>query len=278
MIKQSVQTLLKHVGLYNRLKASCLYDLYWSVADGRILENRAREVSFYRNLLKGFRAGGLIFDIGANHGQKTDVFLRIGGRVVAVDPDELNQEALRGKFLKYRWSKKQVVVVGKAVSDRRAVHKMWIDEPGSAKNTLSQKWVETLRRDETRFGHCLSFAKHKDVESITLEDLIAVYGTPFFIKIDVEGYEPYVLGGLKTLVSYVSFEVNLPEFKQEGLACIDRLGELADGGQFNYAIDCKRGFELDRWLLWNRFREVFSTCSEPSIEVFWKSPQCLSSH
>ena len=256
MIKRSVQSLLKRVGLYNRLKASCLYDLYWRVADSRMIDGRSREVNFYRDLLEGFQGGDLIFDIGANHGQKTDIFLRIGARVLAVDPDEMNQEALRDKFLRYRLVKKPVIIVGKAVSDKCAVHKMWIDEPGSAKNTLSQKWVDTLRRDEARFGHRLNFAQHTEVESISLEELIVTYGCPFFVKIDVEGHEPHVLRGLKRPVPYLSFEVNLPEFKREGLECVELLGNIAPDGKFNYSVDSEQGLVLDQWLTLREFRDV----------------------
>ena len=271
MIKRSVQSLLKRVGLYNRLKASCLYDLYWSVADSKVIKGRSREINFYRDLFKGFQAGDLFFDIGANHGQKTDIFLRVGASVLAVDPDEMNQEALRDKFLRYRLVKKPVIIVRKAVSDKCAVHKLWIDEPGSAKNTLSQKWVDTLRRDEVRFGHRLNFAQHKEVESISLEELMVTYGCPYFVKIDVEGHEPHVLRGLKRPVPYLSFEVNLPEFKQEGLECIELLGNIAADGMFNYVVDCRRGLILDKWLTLREFRQVFSSCSEPSLEVFWKT-------
>jgi FkbM family methyltransferase len=213
----------------------------------------------------------LIFDIGANYGQKTDIFLRVGARVLAVDPDEMNQEALKDKFLRYRLVAKQVTIVGKAVSDKSAVHRLWIDEPGSAKNTLSQKWVDALRHDEVRFGHRLNFAQHKDVESISLEELIMTYGSPFFVKIDVEGHEPHVLRGLKSPVPYLSFEVNLPEFRQEGLECIDILGNIAADGKFNYVVDCGQGLVLDKWVTLNEFREVFSSCSHPSLEVFWKT-------
>jgi|SwirhirootsSR3_FD_contig_41_7716239_length_2037_multi_3_in_0_out_0_2 FkbM family methyltransferase len=272
MIKRSIQSLLTQIGLYNRLKASCFYDLYWRIADSRIIDRRSREIQFYRNLLlEEFQDDDLIFDIGANHGSKTDIFLRLGARVLAVDPDEANQEALKDKFLKYRWTQKPVTVVGRAVSDRSGIHKLWIDEPGSAKNTLSQKWVDTLRHDEGRFGHRLSFAQHKEVESISLEELIVAYGSPVFVKIDVEGYEPHVLRGLKRPVPFLSFEVNLPEFKQEGLECIELLGSLAADGKFNYSVDCAKGLVLDRWRALREFRELFGSCSESSLEVFWKT-------
>jgi len=270
-LKPHLQTLLKRLGLYHRLKASRLYDLYWRIADRRIIEERSSEVEFYRNLLTGFRKGDMIFDVGANHGFKTDIFLRLGARVVAVEPDELNQKVLVQEYLRYRFSRKPVVIVGKAVSDRNTVATMWIDAPGSAKNTLSQKWVETLRRDENRFGHRLDFPQQKEVETITLEQLITTHGLPFFVKIDVEGHEPSVLRGLQRPIPYVSFEVNLPEFRSEGLECIALLERVAADGKFNYVVYCQDGLELERWLEPHKFSQVLNACPEKSIEVFWKT-------
>src|SRR5262249_49664992 len=129
----------------------------------------------------------------------------------------------------------------------------------------------TLRSDETRFGHRLEFGQQKEVEAVSLEELMAIYGSPFFIKIDVEGYEAHVLRGLRRPVPYLSFEVNLPEFKKEGLECIEQLGNIAALGKFNYAVDCGRGLILDKWLSLSEFRQVFDLIREPSIEVFWRT-------
>jgi FkbM family methyltransferase len=270
-LKPYCQDLLTQVGLYHRAKASCVYDVYWMLAGRHIIDRRRAEVHFYRSLLKGFRSGDLIFDIGANHGQKTDVFLRLGARVVAVEPDQLNQEVLKQKFLKLRLFKKPVVIVGKAVGDSNTVATMWIDAPGSAKNTLSPKWVETLRVDQSRFGTKLDFAEKREVQTITTEDLIEAYGPPFFIKIDVEGYELSVLRGMRRSVPYLSFEVNLPEFRPEGLHCVEVLGQMAESGRFNYTVDCERGLALKQWMKKREFLSVLSECREPSIEVFYRS-------
>ena len=270
-LKQYVQTLLQRIRLYQRIRGSVLYDLYWWVADRSLIEDRGRELDFYRKLLNGFRTGDLIFDVGANQGSKTNIFLRLGARVIAVEPDEANQEILRGMFLKYRLKPKSVVVVGKALSDRSGVETMWIDEPGSAKNTFSEKWVSTLRTDQERFGHALSFAQRKEIETSTLDNLIDTHGLPFFVKIDVEGYEPSVLRGMKRPVPHLSFEVNLPEFRPEGLQCVDLLAGLDSNGRFNYAVDCRRGLVLDEWAAPSDFSRVLRECSDPSIEVFWKS-------
>jgi FkbM family methyltransferase len=271
VLKTHVQLILKRMGLYNRLKASPLYGVYWRVANRSLVDDRGKEVAFYRNLLKGLHPGGLIFDVGANQGTKTDVFLRLGARVVAVEPDETNQHILIERYLRFRLTRTPVVIVGKAVSDKSAVETMWIDEPGSAKNTLSGKWVETLRNDGTRFGQRLTFALRKEIPTTTLDQLVTKYGLPFFIKIDVEGYELSVLRGLRRPVPYLSFEVNLPEFRPEGLQCVEVLGRLAAEGRFNYAADCRQGLAREDWLGPQEFSRVLSQCEDKSIEVFWKT-------
>jgi FkbM family methyltransferase len=270
-LKSQMQNLLRKAGIYQRVKASALYDLYWGIADRQILTERAREVDFYRSVLKGFRKGDLIFDIGANQGQKTDVFLRLGARVVAVDPDDFNQKILGEKFHSYRLVKKPVSVVGKAVSDRDAIETLWIDEPGSAKNTLNPKWVETLRADATRFGNTLNFAQKKSIETITLDSLIAEHGRPTFVKIDVEGHEVQVVRGLTKPVPYLSFEVNLPEFLNEGQECVKLLARLDPRSKFNFVADCQRGLALDQWIPEEAFLKALRDCKNTSIEVFWNA-------
>jgi FkbM family methyltransferase len=267
--KATCQSLLKQAGLYERIKGSWLYSAYWRIADPRLVEQRKQELAFFRKTLVGFRKNDLIFDIGANRGVKAGIFLKLGARVIAVDPDVSNQKTLAERFLAYRLRRKPLVIVGKAVSDRNGHETFWVSEPGFEMNTLNAKWAETLEKDPARFGRTFEFREKRQVETITLEQLISTYGLPFYIKIDVEGYEPNVLKGLQTAVPYVSFEVNLPDFKSEGEQCIVRLREIAANGVFNCAIGDRLMFS--DWMSHDEFAQAFAEIREPSVEVFWRS-------
>ena len=180
-----------------------------------------------------------------------------------------NQKTLTERFLAYRLRKKSVIVVGKAVSDRNGHETFWISEPGFAMNTLSAKWMEALGNDPARFGRTFEFREKRQVETITLEQMISTYGLPFYIKIDVEGYEPNVLKGLQTAVPYLSFEVNLPDFRLEGQQCINRLHHIAADGLFNCAVGDRLMFS--EWMSHHEFAKVFPEVGETSVEVFWRT-------
>jgi FkbM family methyltransferase len=192
-------------------------------------------------------------------------------RVIAADPDQINTTVLREKFLLHRLRPKPVVVIPQAISDREGTETLWVNSPGSTMNTLSRKWVEMLRHDDARFGATLAFRHTRTISTTTLEHLIQQYGLPYYIKIDVEGFEPAVLRGLQRPVPYVSFEVNLPEFRPEGLECLRLLAAISNSGVFNYSADVSRGLVLPEWLSCDQFAEVLSECVEPTIEVFWRN-------
>src|SRR6202042_3395213 len=111
----------------------------------------------------------------------------------------------------------------------------------------------------------------KLVQTTTLQELIAKYGVPFFVKIDVEGHELNALRGLQWPVPYLSFELNLPEFRSEGEECIGVLKGLEPIGRFNYTSDCTRGLALEKWVMADEISSFLDQCNERSIEVFWRS-------
>jgi len=229
---------------------------------------------FYRDLLVGLQHDDVIFDLGANQGAKTDVFLRLGARVVAVEPDDACQQILRDRFLRFRLKPRPVTLIGKAVSDKIGIEEMWIDGPGSAVNTISRRWADHLKdgKESFKYRHCgLEYSSSKSVETTTVEHLVNLHGVPFFVKIDVEGHELSVLLGMRRPVPYLSFEVNLQTFRDEGIACVRVLRRLKPDGRFNYTPDCCSGLVLNEWLGSEEFCAVVDSCTDETIEVFWRS-------
>jgi FkbM family methyltransferase len=255
------------------MKETLLYDCYRSLRFGRPLMWRRRELEFYRSLLCQRPKEMLVFDIGANRGQRTRLFLKLGARVVALEPDPSNQRLLARRFSRQWFRKPAVMIVGKAVSDSDAGATLWVHSPGSGLNTLSQKWVQTLAVDDRRFGSTIEFAGQRRVETTTLDSLMGIFGDPYYIKVDVEGHEAGVLKGLKRPVPFLSFEVILPEFLDEGVECVGILGRLSESGVFNWSVDCQNPMVLDKWLPGPEFAAALRRCGETSVEVFWMNPQ-----
>lgn len=249
------------------MKETVAYDCYRYLREGRPIFWRRNELLFFRSLMKGQPSPMLIFDIGANRGQRTAVFAGLGAKVIAVEPDGSNQALLARRFA----GREQVTLVAKAVSDAQGTQTFWIHTPGSGLNSLSKKWVETLAEDKARFGRTIEFPSSVEVETITLDSLIASFGKPTYVKVDVEGHEASVLRGLSGRVPLLSFEVNLPDFIGEGLQCIEILACIDRDGRFNWSRDCQGGLALQDWLGCQEFSAALRACTESSVEVFWRS-------
>jgi FkbM family methyltransferase len=146
---------------------------------------RRRMQSFYTAFV---RPGGLVFDIGANVGNRVEIFLDLGARVVAVEPQAHCVDVLRS-----RWpGQPRLKVIAKAVGPVVGRASMYVGEADTL-TTLSSRWTEATRASG-RFSayHC---EETQEVDVTTLDRMIDEFGVPAFCKIDVEGFEPEVLAG-----------------------------------------------------------------------------------
>jgi FkbM family methyltransferase len=260
--------------LRNRLQSSSIRRAYQAVGNRKSHLSGLREKAFYRELLVGLQRDDLIFDIGANVGSKTDIFLSLGARVVAVEPDDACQRIIGDRFLRFRFMPRSVSIVGKAVSEKAGTERILVDGPGSAVNTMNPEWADHLKQNRVSFkyAHCgLKFSQSKLVETTTVEELVSLYGVPYFVKIDVEGHELSVLRGMRRPVPILSFEVNLSVLRHEGVECVRVLSRLGQDGRFNYTPDCCSGLALRDWVGAEKFCSTLGLCSDETIEVFWRS-------
>ena len=164
--------------------------------------------------------GDLVFDIGAHVGNRTRAFRALGCTVIAVEP----QPAVASTLRTVVGRDSGVVLVSAAVSHAVGRARFAVSERTPTVSTLADDWREA-RQQEPGFAG-VEWNKTLDVETTTLDALIAAHGLPAFVKLDIEGGEGAALAGLSQPVRTVSFEF-LPQALDAVRACGARLNALA---------------------------------------------------
>ncbi len=238
MYTQPDQT-VEHKNLTTRLKG-----IYRSYRDSQKKRGRKKKemlrsnnrIAFYSSFIK---KGDLCFDVGANVGNRTDTFLKIGAKVVAVEPQPDCIDTLNSQFGKVD----NVTIVPKAV-DASPGHSCINVGSSSTLSTMSDEWIDSMKKSGRFDGH--DWDKKIKVETTTLDLLIEKYGIPRFCKIDVEGFEYNVLQGLTKPVGFISLEF-APEFVETTVKCVNYLHSLGMD-RFNYSSGETMSFTLPKWI------------------------------
>lgn len=171
----------------------------------------------------------LVFDIGANVGNKAYTFSEICKTVIACEPQQSCLTALRNRFSR----NKQIVIVPAALGASAGFSRIQLHPTESGMASMCPDWIKAATETK-RFSPCLSWEGAQEVEVLTLDQLISMYGLPSFIKIDVEGYESQVLSGLTKPVKALSIEFH-PEHLTDTLKCVEHLMSLGEVS-FNYSL------------------------------------------
>lgn len=189
---------------------------------------------FYGQVL---RPGDLVFDVGAHVGTRTRAMRAAGARVVALEP-----QALFARYLRLT-KPRDVVLIEAAAGGRDTVAQMAVSSRHPTVSSLQESFVADAP-DAPGFGH-VRWDRTEQVRMVTLDGLIATYGVPAYVKIDVEGFEIGVLSGLSRPVPMLSVEY-LPGFPDLTSAVITRLEELGPY-RFNPVIGERSGFVWPDW-------------------------------
>lgn len=181
---------------------------------------------FYSTML---RKQQLVYDIGANRGDKTRTFLALGARVLAVEPQTRLASLIAAR---YGGSKRLSVLCA-------GVH----SHCGRARLIArKQDWLSGFIEDwEGQIDHVT------EVDVVTLDALISKYGMPDYIKIDVEGLEMQALLGLSHSVRLLSYEFHMDK---DGIyiasICADRLASIGNV-RLNVTASETHRFAFSEW-------------------------------
>ena len=139
----------------------------------------------------------LIIDIGANVGNTVSKFIKVSNKVVCFEPNPTLSSYLKNIFLD-----KNVVVDNRGVSNKNGTQTFNISNANTI-STFSEDWIKN-----SRFTNDYNWNNTVEVETITLDSIIELYGVPDYIKIDIEGYEYEVLTSFNTLLpnTLIAFE------------------------------------------------------------------------
>jgi FkbM family methyltransferase len=186
------------------------------------------------------RQGDLVFDIGAHVGNHVRACAALGCRVVAVEPQPDFAWLLRTLFGR----SPDVVILETAIGERSGRASLSISERTPTVTSLAEDW-RAERAHEPGFAG-VQWNRRVEIETTTLDALIARFGLPAFAKIDVEGSEAAVLAGLTHPVPALSFEY-LPGALAQVDACVARLMTL---GPYVFNWSPGESYELDSatWL------------------------------
>jgi FkbM family methyltransferase len=209
-----------------------------------------------RQLYAGFvRSGDLVFDIGAHAGNRVRGFISLGCRVVALEPQPDFARLLR---LLFRHSSR-LEVVQAAAGEVPGRASLAISERTPTVTTLAEAWRDARTHDPEFAG--VRWNRRIEVETTTLDALIARFGAPSFVKIDVEGGEPAVLTGLTHAVTALSFEY-LPRALDQVHACVRRLSAIGPY-RFNWSPGESYRLAADAWL---DERELLASLRTPGAQ------------
>jgi FkbM family methyltransferase len=244
---QSIKDTVRNTGLYKNYQRIRLIESLkrWTLNDDEMLK-------FYSQFIP---AQALCFDVGANIGNRVKIFLKLNAEVIAIEPQSECVGILNIVFGKNQHLK----IIRGALGESEGEAAIMISD-SSTISSMSPEWINAVK-ESGRFAEFV-WNRKQNVPLTTLDNLIEQYGTPAFIKIDVEGFEYKVVRGLSRPVSVLSLEY-VPEVIESTYKCIDYLQHLGNI-QLNYTVGEKMQLILEEWTTPREMKKLLSNISKES--------------
>ncbi len=147
----------------------------------------------------------LIIDVGMHDGQDTAFYLAKGFDVVAVEANPDLVQAAEERFAP-EIAGGRLRIIGAAVAEKQGTMPLAIADSMTIWSSLSPEFVE---RNET---HANVEHRYVDVPTVPFGEVLAETGVPYYLKIDIEGYDMLCVRALADFAdrpAYLSVESNV---------------------------------------------------------------------
>ena len=218
-----------------------------------------RDLQFYRQFIG---RGALVFDVGAHVGNRVGVFLRLGARCVAVEPQPAFAALLRLLYGRHPAFTLEQTALG-ASPGTADLH---ISRRTPTVSTIAPGWKERVARSASFAG--VTWDETIAATVTTLDALIGHFGMPDLCKIDVEGSELAVLQGLSRPLPLVSLEY-IPALAADAASCVTRLENLG-AYQYNWSRGETQQLRAAGWLAADEMAErlLAFPADDPSGDIY----------
>lgn len=159
----------------------------------------------------------LLFDIGANIGAWALANYNPNTRIVSVEASPTTYTTLVQNT-----ARKNIHCINRAVTSQPDAEVTFYEADADTISSLNKDWITNTR---SRFGNDSHVRTETVVSTTTIDSMVATFGVPDIIKVDVEGAEHIVLPSLTRKVKTVCFEW-AAEWDVEAFMCIDHMSKI----------------------------------------------------
>lgn len=150
----------------------------------------------------------LVFDVGMHQGEDTDYYLRLGYSVLGIEADPGLAEHCRIRFQDALATGRLKIVEGAIAPGTSGDRIKFFQSDNTVWGTTDTAWVQ---RNDVKGAH----ATVLEVRRIDMLDVYQAHGIPYYMKIDVEGVDLYVLRTLANCAArpkFISLESDKVDF------------------------------------------------------------------
>ncbi len=148
----------------------------------------------------------LIYDVGMHIGTDTNIYLKKDFDVIGIEADPYFCER---NYKKFEWyiKNKRLTILEIGIDRKKGIKKFYMNQKFPSLSSFSFHYATKRLREYKEFRyqpHDVIF-----IQTVPISDIIKKYGMPYYMKIDIEGYEIHCLNKLRKdfKPKYISAEV-----------------------------------------------------------------------